>query len=162
MRVRALETCGRVITITVDEYRHVRMDPRQFAVVPEHFIGTSSELSTRTIVSPWLRSVRECRQPWQGTRIRQGEAIALRGGRGSLESGDTGAIQLMNFSQTKGREADAVILSYGSGDWYGSKAQEPYDDASRLLYVSMTRARRVVIVMLPPRPHALVRPFIAY
>ena len=36
---RALETCGRVITITVDEYRHVRMDPRQFAVVPEHFIG---------------------------------------------------------------------------------------------------------------------------
>ena len=35
----ALKTCGRVITITVDEYRHVRMDPRQFAVVPEHFIG---------------------------------------------------------------------------------------------------------------------------
>jgi hypothetical protein len=35
----ALNTCGRVITITVDEYRHVRMDPRQFAVVPEHFIG---------------------------------------------------------------------------------------------------------------------------
>jgi hypothetical protein len=23
----------------VDEYRHVRMDPRQFAIVPEHFIG---------------------------------------------------------------------------------------------------------------------------
>ena len=35
----ALQTCGRVITITVDEYRHVRIDPRQFAVVPEHFIG---------------------------------------------------------------------------------------------------------------------------
>lgn len=35
----ALKTCGRVITITVDEYRHLRMDPRQFAVVPEHFIG---------------------------------------------------------------------------------------------------------------------------
>jgi len=35
----ALKTCGRAITITVDEYRHVRMDPRQFAVVPEHFIG---------------------------------------------------------------------------------------------------------------------------
>jgi len=35
----ALETCGRVITITVDGYRHVRMDPRQVAVVPEHFIG---------------------------------------------------------------------------------------------------------------------------
>ena len=35
----ALKTCGRVISITVDEYRLVRMDPRQFAVVPEHFIG---------------------------------------------------------------------------------------------------------------------------
>lgn len=79
-----------------------------------------------------------------------------------LDAGDTGAIQLMNFSQTKGREADAVILSYGSGDWYGSNAQEPYDEASRLLYVSMTRARRTVVVLLPPRPHALVRPFLAY
>jgi 23S rRNA-/tRNA-specific pseudouridylate synthase len=35
----ALKTCGRVITITVDEYRNVRMDPRQFAIVPEHLIG---------------------------------------------------------------------------------------------------------------------------
>jgi DNA helicase-2/ATP-dependent DNA helicase PcrA len=79
-----------------------------------------------------------------------------------LDAGDTGAIQLMNFSQTKGREADAVILSYGSGDWYGHKAEEPFDEASRLLYVSMTRARHVVIVMLPSSPHALVRPFLAY
>jgi hypothetical protein len=35
----ALEMCHRSIDITMDEYRHVRMDPRQFAVVPEHFIG---------------------------------------------------------------------------------------------------------------------------
>jgi 23S rRNA-/tRNA-specific pseudouridylate synthase len=32
-------TCDAAIDITLDEYRHVRMDPRQFAVVPEHFIG---------------------------------------------------------------------------------------------------------------------------
>jgi hypothetical protein len=32
-------TCDAAIGITLDEYRHVRMDPRQFAVVPEHFIG---------------------------------------------------------------------------------------------------------------------------
>jgi DNA helicase-2/ATP-dependent DNA helicase PcrA len=79
-----------------------------------------------------------------------------------LDAGDTGAVQLMNFSQTKGREADAVILSYGSGDWYGPNAEEPFDEASRLLYVSITRARHVVIVMLPPTPHALVMPFLAY
>lgn len=47
-----------------------------------------------------------------------------------LDSGDTGAIQLMTFSQTKGREADAAILSYGSRDWYG-RASEPLDEASR-------------------------------
>ena len=35
----ALKMCDRSIDITLDEYRHVRMDPRQFAVVPEHFIG---------------------------------------------------------------------------------------------------------------------------
>lgn len=35
----ALEMCDGSIDITMDEYRHVRMDPRQFAVVPEHFIG---------------------------------------------------------------------------------------------------------------------------
>jgi DNA helicase-2/ATP-dependent DNA helicase PcrA len=75
-----------------------------------------------------------------------------------LDAGDTGSIQLMNFSQTKGREADAVILSYASGDWYGYGAVEPFDEASRLLYVSMTRARRRVVVLLPSNPHALVRP----
>lgn len=79
-----------------------------------------------------------------------------------LDAGDTGAIQLMNFSQTKGREADAVILSYSSGDWYGPGAAEPFDEPSRLLYVSMTRARHEVVVMLPPSPHALVRPFLVY
>jgi DNA helicase-2/ATP-dependent DNA helicase PcrA len=79
-----------------------------------------------------------------------------------LDAGDAGAIQLMNFSQTKGREADAVILSYGSQDWYGYGAAEPYDEASRLLYVSMTRARHVVTVLLPPTPHALVAPFLRY
>lgn len=79
-----------------------------------------------------------------------------------LDSGDTGAIQVMNFSQTKGREADATILSYSSADWYGRNASEPFDEASRILYVSMTRARRQVIVMLPPDPHLLVAPFLAY
>src|SRR4029450_5190817 len=35
----ALKDCARVISITMDEYRQVRIDPRQFAVVAEHFIG---------------------------------------------------------------------------------------------------------------------------
>ncbi|MHB1251791.1 MAG: UvrD-helicase domain-containing protein [Acidimicrobiales bacterium] len=75
-----------------------------------------------------------------------------------LDSGDLGAIQLMNFHQTKGREADAVILSYSSTDWYG-RGGEPYEEASRVLYVSMTRARHRIVVLLPSAPHALVQPF---
>ena len=78
-----------------------------------------------------------------------------------LDAGDGGAIQLMNFSQTKGREADATILSYSSNDYYG-RGGEPYDEPSRILYVSMTRARRKVVVMLPPVPHAVVAPFLPY
>ncbi|MHB8498968.1 MAG: UvrD-helicase domain-containing protein [Acidimicrobiales bacterium] len=78
-----------------------------------------------------------------------------------LDSGDSGAIQLMNFHQTKGREADAVILSFSSADYYG-RGGEPYDEASRVLYVSMTRARRRVLVMLPSDPHPLVAPFGQY
>ena len=75
-----------------------------------------------------------------------------------LDSGDTGAVQLMNFHQTKGREADVVILSHTSSDWYGHGG-EPYEEPSRVLYVSITRARHKVIVLLPSRPHALVAPF---
>ncbi len=79
-----------------------------------------------------------------------------------LDSGDSGSVQLMNFSQTKGREADAVILSYTSSDWYGRNAAEPFDEASRILYVSITRAKDCVVVVLPPDPHALVAPFLRY
>jgi DNA helicase-2/ATP-dependent DNA helicase PcrA len=75
-----------------------------------------------------------------------------------LDSGDTGAVQLMNFHQTKGREADVVILSHTSSDWYGYSG-EPYEDPSRVLYVSITRARHKVIVLLPSSPHALVAQF---
>ena len=35
----ALKSCDRLIEITTAEYREVRSDARQFAIVPEHFIG---------------------------------------------------------------------------------------------------------------------------
>jgi DNA helicase-2/ATP-dependent DNA helicase PcrA len=69
-------------------------------------------------------------------------------------------VQLMNFYQTKGREADAVVLVYGSTDWFG-KEGEPFTKASRVLFVSLTRARERVVVILPPAPHRLVAPFAA-
>lgn len=68
--------------------------------------------------------------------------------------------QLMNFHQTKGREADAVILVYRDGDFLaGWRDREPYEESSRVLYVALTRARQCVSIILPPDPHPLVAPF---
>jgi DNA helicase-2/ATP-dependent DNA helicase PcrA len=71
------------------------------------------------------------------------------------------SVQLMNFHQTKGREADAVVLVFRRGDIYASwqEDREPYTRPSRLLYVAISRARHKVTVILPPTPHALVAPF---
>jgi hypothetical protein len=57
-----------------------------------------------------------------------------------LDAGDIGAVQVMNFSQTKGREADATLLVFEDDDYYGKEA-EPFLEASRLLHVAMTRGQ---------------------
>ncbi len=68
--------------------------------------------------------------------------------------------KLMNFHQTKGREADAVILVYRDGDVLsGWSDSEPYEESSRVLYVSLTRARHRLCVVLPLNPHPLIAPF---
>ncbi|HBZ69829.1 MAG TPA: hypothetical protein DEP35_08885 [Deltaproteobacteria bacterium] len=64
----------------------------------------------------------------------------------------------MNFQQTKGREADVVILVYGDDDWFG-REREPFPENSKLPYVSLTRARQSNVVLLPPDPHPVVAPF---
>lgn len=64
----------------------------------------------------------------------------------------------MNFHQTKGREADAVILVYREGGFVaGWNEHEPFEEKSR--YVGLTRARVRISVLLPPNPHALIAPF---
>jgi DNA helicase-2/ATP-dependent DNA helicase PcrA len=98
--------------------------------------------------------------------LKQLERSVVQLRRGTLigdRSARPAAVQLMNFHQTKGREADAVILVYRNGDFLaGWGATEPFDDASRVLYVSLTRARHSVAVILPPNPHPLVAPFAAW
>ena len=73
---------------------------------------------------------------------------------------DQHPVQIMNFYQTKGREADQVILLYRSGDYLAnSQAAEPFTESSRVLYVALTRARKRVVVLLPDKPHQLIAPF---
>ena len=48
-----------------------------------------------------------------------------------LEVGLTHTTQVMNFHQTKGREADVVILVYRDADWFGRET-EPFTRNSRL------------------------------
>lgn len=76
------------------------------------------------------------------------------------DSPEVGSVQLMNFHQTKGREADAVILVYREGGFVaGWSEHEPFEEKSRLLYVGLTRARVRISMLLPPDPHELIAPF---
>lgn len=74
------------------------------------------------------------------------------------DAGDKAPIQVMNLHQTKGREADSIIAVFREADYFG-KEQEPFESASRLLYVVLTRARHHVTLLLPASPHPLVAPF---
>ena len=71
---------------------------------------------------------------------------------------ERGTVKLMNYHQTKGREADTVIHVFRSDDYYGNES-EPFEETSRLLNVAISRARQRVIIILPPDPHPLVDPF---
>jgi DNA helicase-2/ATP-dependent DNA helicase PcrA len=73
---------------------------------------------------------------------------------------ERGRIRLMNYYQTKGREADVVIPIFHNDDYFGSGG-EPFEKLSRLLNVALSRARERVIILLPPNPHPLVEPFAA-
>lgn len=69
-----------------------------------------------------------------------------------------GLVQIMNFAQTKGREADLVMLLFRQSDGLGPR-RGPFDELSRSLYVALTRARKRAVVILPPEPHPFISPF---
>ena len=96
--------------------------------------------------------------------ILEGDVAALRSGALVSDGGfGSGVTTLMNFHQTKGREADGVLLVYREGDYLAdSRDAEPFTKPSRVLYVALTRARKHVTVILPPDPHRLVAPFAAF
>jgi DNA helicase-2/ATP-dependent DNA helicase PcrA len=70
----------------------------------------------------------------------------------------SGPIQLMNFHQTKGREADAVVLVYRENGYVTRGRSEPFEDDSRVLYVALSRAREAVTILVPPDPHPFIGP----
>ena len=75
-----------------------------------------------------------------------------------LDYSERGKVQIMNYHQTKGREADIVVHVYRDNDYFGNQ-HEPFEEPSRLLNVALSRAREKVIILLPSNPHALVQPF---
>ena len=59
------------------------------------------------------------------------------------------ALKLITLHHSKGREFDGVALicmNHDTMPHYLSKTQEEYDEARRLFYVGLTRARRVLVV----------------
>jgi DNA helicase-2/ATP-dependent DNA helicase PcrA len=77
-----------------------------------------------------------------------------------LDYSERGTVKLMNYHQTKGREADTVIHVFRPDDYFGQEV-EPFEETSRLLNVAISRARHRVVIVLPPEPHPLVQPFAA-
>ena len=77
------------------------------------------------------------------------------------DGAERGTVQVMNLHQTKGREADATVLVFRDGEYFGRES-EPYERNSRLLYVGLTRARNHVTVVLGRDPHPLVAPFLRH
>lgn len=75
-----------------------------------------------------------------------------------LDYSERGSVKLMNYHQTKGRDADAVVHVFRSDDYFGGE-MEPFEETSRLLNVAISRARHKVVVVLPSTPHPLVEPF---
>jgi DNA helicase-2/ATP-dependent DNA helicase PcrA len=120
---------------------------------------------------PWRRAALDfaaLARPWQGAVPSEGVIAALveraKARRGAalvdFDATHLAPVQLMNFHQTKGREADAVVLVYRDGDYLADRRDtEPFVEPSRVLFVSITRARREVVLILPSDPHPLVGPF---
>ena len=75
-----------------------------------------------------------------------------------MEFAEVSRVKLMTYNQTKGREADQTIHVFTQEDFFGF-GREPFIDESRKLYVAISRARKRVVVILPPNPHALVGPY---
>lgn len=117
-----------------------------------NFAGFAEDLADRPATAANVKLLLE--------RCQRGQASGLIG---DIDETRTRAVQLMNFHQTKGREADGVILVFRTDDFYARwQDREPYPERSRLLYVAISRAGSRVIVILPPQPHALVSPFQAF
>ena len=76
----------------------------------------------------------------------------------NLDYAETGPVMLMTYHQTKGREADTVIHVFRQDDYFG-RAGEPFEEASRLLNVAISRARQRVVIVMPAAPHPLIAPF---
>lgn len=59
------------------------------------------------------------------------------------------ALKLITLHNSKGREFDGVALicmNNGSIPHFSTSTQEAYDEARRLFYVGLTRAKRVLVV----------------
>ena len=142
--------------------------------------GTLQDLATIAIMSweglgisaafrPWRRAAAHFQRlvwPLRNNEISEGSVRQLYevvernrvGALIDLDYSERGTVKLMNYHQTKGREADTVIHVFRPEDYFGSET-EPFAETSRLLNVAISRARRRVIVILPTTPHPLVRPF---
>ena len=156
-RLRSLQAAigkcnGRVdaIRIAADVWGHLGITTGQqiWRSAAEVFLAAASVFSGRT-QQDWLEYLAD--------ELDQQRMTALV----TRDGAERGTVQVMNLHQTKGREADATILVFRDGEYFGREA-EPHEANSRLLYVALTRARNHLTVVLGRDPHPLVAPFLRF
>lgn len=72
--------------------------------------------------------------------------------------GTISPITLLTYNQSKGREFDIVVHVHKSDDYWGGRSAR--EESLRLLGVAISRTRQKLVVVTPPTPNDIVRPFI--
>ena len=129
----SLDGCGRVISITMAEYRQVRGDPRQFAIVPEHV--HRGHRADRQRQRPIRRGGQTAGDP--GRRRDRGEPPALvsnTAGPASpgLQPPDSATEQLRE------REGSRMCMSCGCGEPHAT-----HGDQRNIVYADLKKAADV-------------------
>ena len=144
---------------------------RTIGALAELVIGSWERLRIQAAFRPWRRAAQHfsrlvapmANQPVTADSVEALLEIVERNRTEALidrDYSENGRVRLMTYHQTKGREADTVIHVFLPDDYFGNE-REPFEEASRLLNVAISRARQRVVMILPTNPHGLIEPFTA-
>lgn len=144
-------TIGALAKVAVRSWERLRIQAafRPWRRAAQHFLRLIAPMANQPVTAESVEALVEI------VERNRTEALIDR------DYSEDGRIRLMTYHQTKGREADTVIHVFLPDDYFGNEP-EPFEEASRLLNVAISRARQRVVMILPTNPHGLVEPFTVF